>query len=192
MSRVATKSTEVFTFAELSAKAQAKAIETFSEREGEYWSGEYASAEFKKKLEALGFEDVDTQYSGFYSQGDGASFTSSSFDIRKVMKAIGIASLFKSFYSIVKTQDIQGRVYRIPCNYAHECTIKVDFPEYMGYSKQEGDVARALTEYVRGLSKSFYNSLETEYDYACSEENARQYLEEEGTEYTASGKEYHC
>lgn len=190
MSRVVTKSTEVFTFAELSPKAQAKAIETFSEREGEYWSGEYTTAEFKKKLEALGFEDVDTQYSGFYSQGDGASFTSSSFDIRKVMKAIGIANLYKSFYSIVKTQDIQGRVYRMPCNYSHEYTIKVDFPDYYGYSKQEGDVIEALTDYVRGLSKDFYSSLEAEYDYARGEENARQYLEEDETEYTASGKEY--
>lgn len=191
MSRVATKSTEVFTFAELSSQAQAKAVETFSKREGEYWSGEYTTAEFKEKLEALGFEDVDTQYSGFYSQGDGASFTSSSFDIRKVMKAIGIANLYKSFYSIVKTQDIQGRVYRMPCNYSHEYTIKVDFPEYYGFNKQEKDVAVALTEYVRGLSKDFYNSLEAEYEYACSDENARQYLEDDDTEYTTSGKEYH-
>lgn len=191
MSRVATKSTEVFTFSELSPAAQAKAIEKFSEREGEDWSGEFSSAEFKEKLEGLGFEDVDTQYSGFYSQGDGASFTSSSFDIRKVMKAIGIANLYKSFYTIVKTQEVWGRVYRISSNYSHEYTIKVDFPDYYGYSKQEGDVAEALTEYVRRLSKEFYGSLEAEYDYARGEENARQYLEGEDTEYTVNGKEYY-
>lgn len=190
MARVATKETEVFTFDELSPKGQEQAIKNFSEREGENWSGEETSEEFKAKLGTLGFEDVDTRYSGFYSQGDGASFTAGSFDVRKVMKAAGIASLYKSFYCTIRTQDIQGRIYRMGGNYVHECTVKVDFPDYYGYNKQEGDVADALTEYVRKLSKELYKLLESDYDYARSDENARQYLSGEDQEYTANGEEY--
>jgi hypothetical protein len=190
MARVATKKTEVFTFEELSPKGQDKAIENFSEREGQNWSGEDTIEEYKRKLEGLGFDDVEANYSGFYSQGDGASFTAASFDVRKAMKDAGIASKFKSFYCTIRTQDIQGRVYRMGGNYVHECTVKVDFPDYYGNNSQEADVADALTEYVRGLSKELYRLLESDYEYARSDENARQYLEGGDEEYTANGEEY--
>ena len=173
MSRIATKATEVFTFAELSPKAQTKAIESQSESNGIFWDSGYVTNEFKKKLEALGFEGVDTHYSGFYSQGDGASFTATSFDIRKVMKAAKIAGLYKSFYAIVKTQDVQGRVYSMNSHYCHENSVGVDFPDYYGFNKQESDVIDALRTYVRKLCKDYYVSLEADYEYATSEENAK-------------------
>lgn len=190
MSRLAIKTTEVFSFAELSPEGQAKAIEVYSESESENWDGEHITNDFKEKLKELGFEDIDIRCSGFYSQGDGASFTSSNFDIRKVMKAIGIAARYKSFYSIVKTQDIQGQVSRISIHYCHENTVEVVFPEYYGNNEQEGDVAAALTEYIRTLCKELYRLFELDYDYACSGKNAREYLNIGDTEYTANGKIY--
>lgn len=190
MSRIVTKATEIFSFQELSPKAQDKAIENFSQLQAETWSGQDTIDEYKIKLQELGFEGVEIHYSGFYSQGDGASFTATRFDIRKAMKASSIASYYKSFYTIAKTQDIRGRVSRISSHYYHENTVKVIFPEYEGYNVQESDTADALTEYVRTLCKELYRLLESDYHYACGEESARAIFEMDDTEYTADGEEY--
>lgn len=48
----------------------------------EYWE-EHIIDEWKAELEDMGFSDVDISYSGFSSQGDGASFTADGFDFMK-------------------------------------------------------------------------------------------------------------
>ena len=44
--------------------------------------------EWQEKLEAMGFERVEIRYSLGYSQGDGASFTSDSIDVKKLCTAL--------------------------------------------------------------------------------------------------------
>lgn len=66
----------LYTFDELDDDAQAVALAEHRNWNVEYadWSTEIISA-FSKRLEVLGFMDIDTSFSGFGSQGDGASFT---------------------------------------------------------------------------------------------------------------------
>jgi hypothetical protein len=68
-----TEQTE-FSYKELSAKAQEKAQQWFSETlDYEWWDHtyEHATADAKEK----GFDIEDIRFSGFWSQGDGASWT---------------------------------------------------------------------------------------------------------------------
>lgn len=68
-----TEQTE-FSYKELSAKAQEKARQWFSETlDYEWWEHtyEHATADAKEK----GFDIEDIRFSGFWSQGDGASWT---------------------------------------------------------------------------------------------------------------------
>lgn len=53
----------------------------------EWW--EFTYDDYKEKLENIGFEDPDFSFSGFSSQGDGASFTCKSIDVVKYIKSKG-------------------------------------------------------------------------------------------------------
>lgn len=66
-----------FTFAELTGRAQEKARQTLYEwaTDHEWWEGDYDNA--KEEGLKRGFEIEDIRFSGFWSQGDGASWTGS-------------------------------------------------------------------------------------------------------------------
>jgi len=82
-----TKTYTVYNYDELSAEAKEKAIEWAQEflREDDFFYDDVKS-EWIEKLESFGFTDVKLAYSGFWSQGDGASFTGKC-DMVKFIKA---------------------------------------------------------------------------------------------------------
>jgi len=72
---------DVYSFEELSPEAQKVAIEELYDINVEYsdWH-EPIIEEFEEDMKELGVGDVEVSYSGFYSQGDGASFTGDVFN----------------------------------------------------------------------------------------------------------------
>ena len=74
--RIATVQTDVFTFSELSADAQQRAIDTAREwaAQDDFFS-EYVIDDAKTIAALMGIEIDNIYYSGFWSQGDGAQFT---------------------------------------------------------------------------------------------------------------------
>ena len=80
-----TVSEEIYTFDELDEKAKETAIENFRNK-ADYphddWHTELIN-EMKKELEEKGYPDSKIAYTGFWSQGDGASFTCPQVDIEK-------------------------------------------------------------------------------------------------------------
>jgi len=73
-----------FTFAQLDNRAKEAARTWY--REGNFdnniWS-ETTLEEWKEALEQMGFSDVEIDFSGFWSQGDGASFTAKRFSLQQ-------------------------------------------------------------------------------------------------------------
>jgi hypothetical protein len=70
-----TEQTE-FIYEDLSPKAKEKALQWFSESlDHDWWEATYDSA--KEDAKAKGFDIEDIRFSGFWSQGDGASWTGS-------------------------------------------------------------------------------------------------------------------
>lgn len=85
-----------FKFDQLDDHAKEKAREWM--RQGHYedpdtWWADHIIDEWKEELDKMGFPDADISWSGFSSQGDGASFTSSGFDLDK------FANFFMSGYA---------------------------------------------------------------------------------------------
>lgn len=74
--RIETKEVGIYTFSELPDCLQEQIIEKrrYWEVEDNFWY-ESTLDWWKDKLQTMGFEDPDIWFSGFYSQGDGASFT---------------------------------------------------------------------------------------------------------------------
>lgn len=86
-------------FTELSADQQKKVIDKQRDINIDHDWSEWIIEEFTARLKRLGFYDIKTQWSGFWSQGDGASFTA---------------------------KHKRGDVYRIGHHYAHSNTITSD------------------------------------------------------------------
>lgn len=66
---------ELFTFDELSDDAKQKAIKDDRNSDARDFYYDYTIEHYQHALKFVGFEDVDISFSGFHSQGDGASFT---------------------------------------------------------------------------------------------------------------------
>jgi hypothetical protein len=83
-----------FSFSELSKEAQENAIEELRDINVnyDYWHDDVID-QFKEDMEMLGLSDVEVSYSGFFSQGDGASFTADVSNNEVFMKeALGLES----------------------------------------------------------------------------------------------------
>ena len=196
MSRTAVVATEVFTFSELGPKARQKAIDNRMEEAGQYWEASYHVKQWKKKLEGMGFDDVEINYSGFSSQGDGASFTSNRFDLCSMLKQFKLITKVPGLYRKFKEYDHFAThhctVRRICNQYSHYNTVRVEIEEYNTEHPQQELAREVLTEAVRDLCKEIYKGLETSYDYDTSEAQAIEFLEdnEENNEFTEDGSNY--
>lgn len=72
---------DVYSFEELSPEAQKVAIEELYDINVEYSDWHEPIIEgFEEDMKKLGLDNIDVRYSGFNSQGDGASFTGDVFD----------------------------------------------------------------------------------------------------------------
>ena len=157
------------TFSELSEKQQSKVIENF--REDIHHDFDFMIDDiyenFKELLDLIGFEDVEINYSGFSSQGDGASFTGKlnlNSNYKKDIKEKHLVYIddIKTVYKLIeniKSEEIED-VYRSG-RYYHECSIYCDNKE--------------VQELARFISVMIYKELESQYNYLFTLE----YIEEQ-------------
>lgn len=74
----------VFTFEELPENIQEKAIDNLRDINVDHNWYEYSFDYYKELLENVGFENAEISFSGFWSQGDGASFVADC-DAQKIL-----------------------------------------------------------------------------------------------------------
>jgi hypothetical protein len=119
---------ETYSFEELSPEAQGNVIENNREINVDYDGWEDGVTEdFQEDMKNIGIDDITISYTGFNSQGDGASFTSDDVDTRKLFDAVGIKSNKalnmevdderssgenKEFYDLLDTMEDVGQVDR--------------------------------------------------------------------------------
>lgn len=127
--------------------------------EYEWWNSVYE--DFKAIAGILGFDVHDMQFSGFWSQGDGASFTGNYAYKKGCIAAIKeYAPKDETLHAIARDivamqkpafYRIEGTIYRQSHLYSHENTIRADSDD--------------LTEIARRLCQWLYTKLEEEHDY---------------------------
>lgn len=61
-------------FEELNEKQRAKVLDDYRDINVDYDWYDFLIEEYTEKLESLGYENIKIEFSGFYSQGDGACF----------------------------------------------------------------------------------------------------------------------
>lgn len=192
---------KVYKFSELSEEAKQKAIENFRKGYPDYdwWNGVYDH--WKKKLEKLGYTDIDIRFSGFWSQGDGASFTGK-IDIPAWLKAHPNKNHDRILLLIEKELvDVDNAVIKRDRwgNYVHWNTtsVYVNFNVYGGSATHLENVHNVLNpieseiqEEVQDLSKEIYSDLEKGYEGVTSDESIAETIEANEYEFYENGERY--
>lgn len=172
-------------FDQLPPNLQKEAFEDelkFRREDDDLW-GRGILDEWKQKLEAMGFEDVQISYRGFWSQGDGASFTAKSVDIPKFLRYHKAANECRTLYNYLQEGgDASAELKRISHHYVHEHTVGA----YVWWSYDGDDDRREdrlheqasalenfLFEQQRELARQIYRDLENAYEAYTNEDQVR-------------------
>lgn len=151
------------------------------EDDKEYWLEELA---------ALGYEGVDFQYSGFYSQGDGGSITCT-VNAEKFLLRNKLGNKYRSLLYWLRTGDISGGIDVTRerwGNYVHQHLLRANadnmvfdlftFPQIKDYGLlhdhpvigQAKEVAQLALEEVKEWSVKIYDSLKNQWEYQFTDE----------------------
>ncbi len=188
-----------YTFNELSEKAQERAIQdekakTYNCCDDTY---EFLShekiAEAKSDLEAQGFENVEIAYRGFWSQGDGASFTAENIDIETLIFTKEFAEKYNLPLHWVRKflPHFKGKIIRTNNRYSHCFTVSADVDSYLIYQctvKQNRvysflcKMRECLESYIDDWQVTFsnrlYRDLENLYDSIYVEDFIKSYFKD--------------
>jgi hypothetical protein len=194
-----TKTIELYQFSELDDKAKEKAREWYRSvnAEDSYWHEqviEYA----KEWLGHLGYTVKDINFTGFWSQGDGACFTgtwsASRVSTERLLSvtgyragtmpydsAVNLEALKRAFPEASATLTHRGR-------YSHERSIEFSIELDPERELEEAAENEAFKDISRDLMRFIYRSLEKEYDYQNSSEQVDWAIEANAYEFTKEGE----
>ena len=201
-----TLETTVYQYVELTPEAQAKARAWFRRLESQDFNVEYVLEDADRMAGILGIaidrrtvklygggtrQEPDIAWSGFYSQGDGASFIGTYAYKPGALKAITAeAPTDERLHAIAKgLQDVQARhAYRVTAGIGrsshqsvHEHSVSIDV-EYA-----DGADVEAVQEALRDFMRWIYRQLEQEYEYRLSDDVIAETIEANEYEFTVEG-----
>lgn len=198
------KETKVYKFAELSERAKEKARDWYkSGPDDGFWSEHILTDMGPAVLKYLGYTNPEIQYSGFWSQGDGACFSGSWYsslcapdalkadftadkELHRIADALAVLIAKHPGMSASLTHAHRGQ---------HEMCISfaVNFDdepdevrdELRGATLDEDE--EEFKELSRDLMRWIYKSLEAEYNYQNADEQVDEMMDSNAYEFTEDG-----
>ena len=161
---------------------------------------------WKERLRDYGFVYPDIRFSGFWVQGDGASFTSEAVYLDLYLKAFG-DELYPDrqinlFLDLIRNYDVVAfSVKRRDYHYVHEYTTTVCYDDYLYQFNRCPRLQRFLSNFIEDLrthmqdkieelNRKIYKDLFEEYEYLTSDEAIIETLEANEYEFTEDGSIY--
>ena len=153
-----------------------------------------------QKLKSLGFNDVKIAFTGFGSQGDGASFTCESIDFEKWLSE-NSTNNNKRLLSLLNKDliELDGNIkWDRNTYYCHWNTTTLYlsdsvFGERGSYPNIESAIEQLdedITNFMQNYNKKIYTELENTYFDLTSEESILETLEANDYEFTEDGNIY--
>jgi hypothetical protein len=124
---------------------------------------------------------ANIQFTGFWSQGDGLSFTTG-------WDELNVESIFRVLEIDLPADEYRIRLCRSTSHYLHEKTVWLDV-DSEGRDLDTDEVAR-IEEYLRGLMNRVYRDLEKYWYESTSDEAVAAELNDLELDYTESGKTF--
>jgi len=158
---------------------------------------DFIEADYIEQLEKIGFYDVELQFSGFYSQGDGASFSGNWYKDRADLSIVNLDDLYsdniKNLYSslVEFTNSYFDGSFCITTSgrYCHENTMSIDGEAYITEDLEfiEFNFDPILSE-CKSISREIYRSLAKDYEHLTSEDIILETLQCNDYYFDLSGK----
>ena len=176
-----TETIEIFNFHELDKHIQERVIEKNRDInvDDSYWH-ECVIEDFEQILSFVGYYDIKCSFSGFWSQGDGASFTAKySYEKGALKKVMDYYPSDKELHQIVKNiQNLQkknfyslnGKIGKSGSNYCHSYTMIVDYLERADGKEPTDEAELEFRTQSRYLAEWLYEALEADYNSLTSDE----------------------
>lgn len=179
---------KTYTFSELPKHVQEKLIEeekSYIANNPSDWWDEPIMEGFHEEMEAAGLSDVEVEWSGFWSQGDGASFKAKvrgDEDTKKfVRETLGLTVLDEVL------ENIYISINRISTRYSHantmEGSVEIDGDEEVEKDMGTGmiitidvtasleTIQDAVTDWARARANKLYDDLESAYNEQFEDSN---------------------
>lgn len=184
---------EVYTIDELPEEVRARVIEKWREDDRgmnfEFTQDEIIADE-TERLAELGFEDAEISYSGFWSQGDGASFTAT-INLEKFLDGRRLKTKYKKLLAL--NEDIDATIGKSQSHYSHEYTMFADLsPNYYSdlhkYTDQLTELEELIQEEAREEARAIYEKLRKAYEYQSEDEQILEDIRINEHEFTIGGQ----
>lgn len=192
--------TKVYTFAELSPKAQEKALQFARELVDFSCSADYIIEDAKTIAALLGWSISEVRYSGFYSQGDGAMFVGT---MHHNANQHGVGGTSSYAPTDTALHDIATRWYMLQQSnefalsadvrrsgrYSHEYCTEFDCYDsrtddgYVESSETEDKIKEIARDFMRWI----YKQLEDEYEFQTCDNMLKEMLDGNECEFTEDG-----
>lgn len=138
-----------------------------------------------EELEEI-YKGIKISYNGFWSQGDGASFTCDNVNILELVTEEAIRQNVKHGKLLsneaIKTilDDVEASISRVNYRYYHPYSVRIN----CDYNGNISRIGQEIANYLQGviekeevkISNSIYKDLEKIYDETHEEENVKEYL----------------
>ena len=191
---------KTYSFNELSDEAKQVAFYNNSNINVNHWDWyDHTKDDFHTILELIGFYNIDSKFSGFYSQGDGASFSADYRYKKGCLKAVkqhapNDVELHSVVKGIISHQNDNGCLLSCEvsqrCNYYHSNTM------YFSWCKNDDCcfdwkndfVKDELEQLFKDLANWYYSRLESEYEYLTSFDVVAEMLEANEIQFLENGK----
>ena len=152
----------------------------------EVWDADYLIQEFSEDMKKFGLENVKVMYSGFGSQGDGASFTAD-IDFLKWIKVTGRYKEYRRLYTCLTRHpdyyESQASINQSG-HYCHRFTMSAEIElfyygdsDWSWLSDAENKLEKDLTEWARDKAHELYGKLESDYFSQTSDESVKESIE---------------
>ena len=171
------KTLNAYLFNELSQEAKDLAIHNFDT--DELWDHEFSIEDMTSHLESLGLDNVEIQYSGFWSQGDGLSFTADVSDPELFLEHIGAPRLSEDL-----TDALDICFWRASHTTCHErsCSSSVNYTFLTEETQTEWDsninhIAQMIEDWRLKECQRLYSQLERDYECSISRDAVAGHLE---------------
>jgi hypothetical protein len=186
--RTITVEKTIYKFNELSDKAKEYAI---SEYDHDYDWFDSTYEWYVEKAEEIGYctSAKEMQFSGFWSQGDGASIAGT-FNVENWLKLNKLGNKYRALLMAAKEYDLEVHI-RQSGNYVHSRTLCANYDTYYLDDKpykQLVEVASQMLDQAITLSDDMYETLEKEYEYITSEEYFSELADANDYEFTEDGE----
>ena len=159
-------------------------------------------------LMTLGLDNVEIAFSGFWSQGDGASFTARVNDIPTFIKTIGIEEEILPKVLAAFEEVYEMSIVRIDSRYVHENTVRFDIEEIddtelvilsgfglgditvdLNDTLEEIGLEAIASSWVKSKCKEIYGKLGKAYEEEFSDEAAERWADDMDLRFDEEGNE---